>query len=130
MPSDDPDVDDFDDKVSHAIGNALRDARNSLGLTRSALVALLKRTMPVTTLACYEQGVRPCPIPRLVEICQALNVSPAELLTRALREAGIDVPESASGTPTIVITVTARLNQAKKGSGEHAIVPCVGRTGP
>jgi hypothetical protein len=47
--------------------------------------------MPVNTYACYEQGIRQCSIPRLVEICQTLGVAAPELLALALQRVEADL---------------------------------------
>jgi hypothetical protein len=41
--------------------------------------------MPVNTYACYEQAIRPCPLPRLVDICRALDVKVGDLIESALQ---------------------------------------------
>jgi transcriptional regulator with XRE-family HTH domain len=75
-----------DEEITRAVGLELRRARERAGLSRPALVKLLTRTrVPVNTYACYEQGLRPCSIPRLAEVCDALGVAPSDVIDRALR---------------------------------------------
>lgn len=83
-----------DQAIIQAIGDELRRARNSAGWTRPDLVNRLKPRIPVNTYACYEQGIRPCPIPRLVQICQALGVSAASLLSLALQRLELELDKS------------------------------------
>ena len=85
---------DADQAIIQAVGDELRRARNSAGWTRPDLVKRLKPRIPVNTYACYEQGIRPCPIPRLVQICQALGVSAADLLSLALQRLELELDKS------------------------------------
>lgn len=86
----DPTIADVtDQEITHAIGGELRRARQSIGWSRPELISHMKTRMPVNTYACYEQGIRPCSIPRLVEICQALETDAADLLGRALQTLGL-----------------------------------------
>lgn len=78
-------ADDVDRAIVRAIGEALRHARDGAGWSRPELVRQLRTQMPVNTYACYEQGIRPVSIPRLVEICQALGVSAPQLLDRVIQ---------------------------------------------
>lgn len=87
-------MDSSDDEaqlITESIGRELRRARDSMGLSRPDFVDRLGFDMPVNTYACYEQGVRPCSIPRLVVICRALNVAVPDLLGLALQRADIDL---------------------------------------
>ncbi|MGQ0841003.1 helix-turn-helix domain-containing protein [Actinokineospora sp.] len=79
------------DDIARAVGHELRRARDAAGWTRSDLVAKLPSDIHVQTLATYEQGVRHCTVARLVEICRALGVPAAELLSLALQRAAVDL---------------------------------------
>lgn len=85
-------ADDVDHLIIQAIGEELRRARASAGWSRPDLVKRMKSQVPVNTYACYEQGIRQCSIPRLFEICQALDVNILDLLGLAFQrlELGLD----------------------------------------
>lgn len=85
MTDDDFAEDVIDNAIVRAVGEELRRVRMAAGWSRPELVKHMATRMPVNTYACYEQGIRQCPIPRLVEICQALGVDMPELLHRALQ---------------------------------------------
>jgi transcriptional regulator with XRE-family HTH domain len=78
-------------RIIRAIGEELRRARDNLGWSRPELVRRMASDVPVNTYACYEQGIRQCSIPRLVEICQTLGVAAPELLGLALQRAEADL---------------------------------------
>jgi hypothetical protein len=80
---------DIDRLIVRAIGEELRRARTTVGWSRPGLVNRMNSDLPVNTYACYEQGVRRCSIPRLVEICCILGVAAPELLGLALQRAGL-----------------------------------------
>ena len=95
MDNNSPSVgDDTDQAIVRAIGEELRRARTSAGWTRPELIKHMKTRIPVNTYAGYEQGIRQCSIPRLVEICQALGVSAPELLGLALQRLELDLDNS------------------------------------
>lgn len=79
-----------DYSVNRAIGSEIRRVRDHLGLTRGSVVALMSSEISVQTLANYEYGVRPCTVPRLVEICRALKVSTPHLVALALQRADVE----------------------------------------
>jgi transcriptional regulator with XRE-family HTH domain len=85
-------ADEVDHLIVRAIGEELRRARTSAGWSRPDLVKRMKSQVPVNTYACYEQGIRQCSIPRLFEICQALDVNVLDLLGLAFQrlELGLD----------------------------------------
>jgi transcriptional regulator with XRE-family HTH domain len=85
---------DIDQAIVQAIGEELRRARANAGWSRPELVEHMQTRIPVNTYACYEQGIRQCSIPRLVEICQALRVSVPELLGLALQRLELDLDKS------------------------------------
>jgi len=85
--------DSADRAIVRAIGDELRRARGSVGWTRPELIKQMQTQMPVNTYAGYEQGIRLCSIPRLVEICEALGTSAPELLDLALQRRAFDSVE-------------------------------------
>lgn len=85
---------EIDQAVVRAIGEELRRARASVGWSRPELIKHMQTPIPVNTYACYEQGIRQCSIPRLVEICQTLGVSVLELLGLALQRLQFDLDQS------------------------------------
>lgn len=85
---------EIDQAIVQAIGEELRRARANVGWSRPELVEHMQTRIPVNTYACYEQGIRQCSIPRLVEICQALRVSVPELLGLALQRLELDLDKS------------------------------------
>ena len=87
-------ADNADQAIIQAIGAELRRARGQVGWSRPELVKRMKTRVPVNTYACYEQGIRQCSIPRLVEICQALDVNVSELLSLALQRLELDLEKS------------------------------------
>ena len=99
--------DQFDYILMNAVSGELQCERDRLGCTREDLVMKMARPMPVATLRSYERGRRLIPLPRLVEICQALNVSPWDILQRALTKADVAVPP-----PTILVRVKVVLDPA------------------
>lgn len=85
---------DVDDAIVRAIGQELRRARTTAGWSRPELVSRMRSQVPVNTYACYEQGIRQCSIPRLYEICQALDVSVMELIGLALQRMELELERS------------------------------------
>lgn len=85
-------VDEVSAKViSRAIGEELRRTREMLGLSREQLVAQMPSGIGSRTVLSYEHGTRHLTVLRLVEICRALCVDTATLLTRGLQRARIHV---------------------------------------
>jgi transcriptional regulator with XRE-family HTH domain len=87
-------TDDIDQAIVRAVGEELRRARASAGWSRPDLVKRMRTQVPVNTYACYEQGIRQCSIPRLYEICQALEVSVPDLLGLAFQRLQLDLDRS------------------------------------
>lgn len=87
-------VDDVDGAIVRAVGEELRRVRTGAGWSRPELVKRMKKRVPVNTYACYEQGLRQCSIPRLVEICQVLGVSALEVLGLAFQRLELDMEET------------------------------------
>jgi transcriptional regulator with XRE-family HTH domain len=85
---------DADRAVVKAVGDELRRARACVGWSRPELVKRMKTQIPVNTYACYEQGIRQCSIPRLVEICEALGIRASELIDLALQRLERDLDRS------------------------------------
>lgn len=86
--------DGIDQAIVRAVGEELRRARAHAGWSRPELIKHMRTRIPVNTYACYEQGIRQCSIPRLVEICQALRVGVPALLGLALQRLELDLEES------------------------------------
>lgn len=82
---------DLDDDVFRkAVGQELQRLRNTrTGLSRRLFVKTLPWDMPENTYACYEQGIRPCPLVRLVVICHVLGTTVGQLVENALTSLGI-----------------------------------------
>jgi len=79
-----------DDVVMRAVGAEIRRVRDHLGWTRAMVVDRMSPTINIQTLANYEYGIRPCTIPRLVEICHALEVSAGDVVGLALQRAEVE----------------------------------------
>jgi transcriptional regulator with XRE-family HTH domain len=76
--------------VNCAIGDELRRVRDGRGWTRGKVVELMSSDISVQTLANYESGIRPCTLPRLVDICEALEVSTPALVALALQRIAVE----------------------------------------
>lgn len=87
------DLADFpDDKViTDTVADEMRRVREARGWSRPTLLQRLKRPMPVNTYATYEQGIRVPPMSRLVELCEALEVRPSDLISLALQRIHLDM---------------------------------------
>jgi transcriptional regulator with XRE-family HTH domain len=79
--------DDEDRTFARVLGQELRTARETKGLTRLQLVAQLPSGIGDRTLLTYEHGIRQLTVSRFVEICRALGVAASEILDRALEKA-------------------------------------------
>jgi transcriptional regulator with XRE-family HTH domain len=64
------------------LGDEIRTLRKRRGWTRKNLNDRLQRDISLQTLATYELGTRQISVVRLVEICDALDELPHELLAR------------------------------------------------
>ncbi len=84
-----------DTSINKAVGAEIRRAREGLGLTREQLVARMSSDISPVSIGNYEYGVRPCTMPRLAEICEALGVPMSVLVALALQRAGVE-PEPGS----------------------------------
>jgi transcriptional regulator with XRE-family HTH domain len=83
------DEDATDRQITRALGDELRRVRDGQGLTRADVAHRMATPISIQTLSNYEHGIRQCPIPRLVEICEALQVPVTDLLALALQRARI-----------------------------------------
>jgi transcriptional regulator with XRE-family HTH domain len=123
-----------DKRIDYALGDEIRRAREDQHLTRAELVDRLPVDISAQALAHYEYGDRPCTTTRLVQICEALNVSAPELLNLALQRAGIalytndvqvDLRVMARGDATVLGPLRAwarnRLAAAPDGPGTAAV---------
>ena len=84
-----------DEVISQAVGEELRRARETLGLSRGQLVAKLPSGIGDRTLLSYEHGKRHLTLLRWIELCRALEVASPVLLARALQRARIHVENMA-----------------------------------
>lgn len=73
------------EEYQKALGEELRELRNSWGWTRKELGEQLDSEISLQTLATYELGTRHCSVVRLVELCTAMGEQPHELLSRVHR---------------------------------------------
>jgi hypothetical protein len=84
-----PAATESDQAMHRAIGAELRRVRDSHGWSRPEFLKKLPRKVPTNTYACWEQGIRQCPIPQLHEICVALEVKTSHVVGLALQRLGI-----------------------------------------
>lgn len=75
--------------ISWVLGQELRRTREGRGWSRGQLVARLPSGIGDRTLLSYEHGTRQLTVLRLLEICQVLEVSAADVLAHALQRARI-----------------------------------------
>lgn len=100
--------------ITKPLGKEIRKVREHLGWTRGAVVDRMSRTISVQTLANYEYGIRPCTVDMLVSICQALNVSAADVLGLALQRAEIELPGMQVDLRAVVKDNQAELRQLRR----------------
>jgi transcriptional regulator with XRE-family HTH domain len=81
--------------VVRAIGAELQLAREERGWSRAYLVTRLPSGVGQRTLLSYEKGTRHLTIMRFIELCHALGVSAAELLSRAFQRARLHLEKLA-----------------------------------
>lgn len=77
--------------IARAVGVELRQAREAHGWSRTQFTARLPSGIGERTLLSYEHGTRQLTLSRLLELCQALEVSAPALMNRALQVARIHV---------------------------------------
>lgn len=73
------------------LGAELRQARLLRGWTQRDLISRLPWAASVQTVASYERGTRHMPVARFVDVANALDQPPADLLTRAWKRATNDL---------------------------------------
>ena len=78
-----------DKVISRALGEELRRAREACGWSRLQLVLRLPSGIGDRTLLSYEHGTRHLSAVRLIEICRAMGVDSATVLSQALQRARI-----------------------------------------
>jgi transcriptional regulator with XRE-family HTH domain len=74
-----------------AIGEEIKKARESLGWSRLAVVSRLPSGICDRTLLSYEHGTRQMTITRFLEVCKALQLDPANVITWGLQRAKINL---------------------------------------
>lgn len=89
----DPDGPD-DRAVTRAVGAELHAARSAARLSRPAVIDRMRHPVPVNTYGCWETGARAVSIARLLDVCHALDINPAELITRVQRRLSPSEPWS------------------------------------
>ena len=100
--------------ITQAIGKEIRRVREHLGWTRGTVVTRMSRTISVQTLANYEYGIRPCTVEMLVEICQPMGVSAADVLGLALQRAEVELPGVQVDLHAVVRDKQAELRQLRR----------------
>lgn len=73
------------------LGDELKQARLLRGWTQRDLTSRLPWAASVQTVASYERGTRHMPVARFVDVANALDQHPADLLTRAWKRAVNDL---------------------------------------
>lgn len=114
MPTDGARIEGTAGPVTKSVGKEIRNVREHLGWTRGAVVDRMSRTISVQTLANYEYGIRPCTVEMLVSICQALNVSAADVLGLALQRADIELTAVQVDLQAIVKDTQPDLRQLRR----------------
>lgn len=84
------------DDIAKALAAELRDARQRLGLSRTAAVPWIRERAGIElgarTITSYEDNSRPLSVVRFLQLSKAYEESPPGLLSEALRKAGEDPP--------------------------------------
>jgi hypothetical protein len=75
--------------VSRALGEGLRRRRETKGWSRAELVERMPSGITHRTLISYEDGARHLTVPRLLELCDCLDIPAPQLLAQALRSARV-----------------------------------------
>ncbi len=75
--------------LAKALGDELRRARETKGLSRAQFVALLPSGIGERTLLAYEHGLRQLTVARLAELCDALDIDPPGTFAHALQRASL-----------------------------------------
>jgi transcriptional regulator with XRE-family HTH domain len=77
--------------ISRAIGEELRRARETLGLSRGQLVSELPSGIGDRTLLSYEHGTRHLTVLRFIELSEALGIAAPTLLNQALQRSRLQL---------------------------------------
>ncbi|GAB1512546.1 helix-turn-helix domain-containing protein [Actinophytocola sp. KF-1] len=75
--------------ISRAVGEELRQARESAGWSRNSFVTRLPSGIGARTLLSYEHGTRHLTLLRFIELCAAMDAAAPTLLNQALQRAQI-----------------------------------------
>jgi transcriptional regulator with XRE-family HTH domain len=102
--------------IAKALGEELRRARETKGWSRAQFVSLLPSGIGERTLLAYEHGIRQLTVIRLVELCDALGVTPPGTLTLALQKAEVYLQN-------LELQVDLRLLLADHGNKFRSIFP-------
>lgn len=78
-----------DKAIAHAIGEELRRARETKGMSRAQFVKLLPSGISDRTLLAYEHGLRQMSVLRLIELSEGLRIPASAVLAQALERARI-----------------------------------------
>lgn len=78
-----------DKAIARAIGEELRRARETKGMSRAQFVKLLPSGIGDRTLLAYEHGLRQLTVLRLIELSEGLRVPASIILAQALERARI-----------------------------------------
>jgi transcriptional regulator with XRE-family HTH domain len=93
------------------LGDEIRRLRKARGWIREDLRIRLSEDISLQTLATYELGTRKITVVRLLDICNALDTTPAAVIARAY-ERWQDDPDASVGR-TIDLFAAARLDVAE-----------------
>jgi transcriptional regulator with XRE-family HTH domain len=102
--------------IAKALGEELRRARETRGWSRAQFVARLPSGIGERTLLAYEHGLRQLTVIRLVELCEALDVTAPGTLTLALQKAGLYLQN-------LVLQVDLRQLLADRGNKFRSMFP-------
>ncbi len=80
--------------TAKAVGIEVRRLREARGWTREQFVARLDSPVGARTMLSYEHGIRQLTLGRFVDICAALGVAPAAVMSSALRTKPRDLETS------------------------------------
>ncbi|WP_067532129.1 helix-turn-helix domain-containing protein [Nocardia crassostreae] len=88
------------DGINRAVGGELRAARARRDLTRPQLAIL--SGVAISTIQRFENGERSPDMHQLFALCQALEVSPLEIMDRAVKLVDAGEPETTGSGPQLV----------------------------
>jgi hypothetical protein len=97
------------DQIGPALGAVLNHTRTSAGLTAADVAARMSGVITPDLLYQIERATKTCTVPRLVQVCTALQVDPPDVLRRALNwprttEHGVVIAYSAAQRHTALLT--------------------------